>query len=374
MSSSVITVGLDVHKESISACWIECANGVDVEQEDRFANRESDIRRFFHRITSRGEVRSCYEAGPCGFVVYRQLTAMDVRCDVIAPGLIPKRPGDRIKTDRRDARMLARLHRGGYLTAIRVPEEAQEAVRDLLRCRDDLRGELSRLRNRLLKFCLRHGYVWRDGNNWTQKHWQWLRPIRFEQPAAQRTFHEYLDQLDHAMDRARDLDAEIGRIAKEDRFRDDVARLSCLRGINVLSAMVLLTEIGDIRRFDSPRALMAYVGLVPSLYASGDRANRGSITKCGNKHVRRILVESSWHYRHPVQPTKLLNARCEGQSPIVAREARDAQRRLGGRYRRLIARGKPSQVVVVAIARELCAFIWAIMTKDAPSATMRKTA
>lgn len=358
---SILTVGLDVHKDSIAVCWLE--GDSPHEQTREIPNDPRAIEKLFKRLASEGELRVCYEAGPCGYEVRRQLTKMGISCEVIAPAMIPRRPGERIKTDRRDARKLARLYRAGELTAIRVPTEAEEAVRDLVRCREDIREDLTRQRHRLLKFLLRHGRIWRETNNWSQRHWAWLRAQCFEEASAQRTFEEYLAQLDFAIDRLRALDAEIARVAEEEPWKPLVGRLCCLRGIDTLSAMTLLAELQDFRRFRSPRELMSFLGLVPSIHASGGSEYRGSITKTGNGHARRILVEAAWHYRHRPMVAGRLRQRAQGQPEPVRAEAMKAQHRLHRRYWRLVARGKPPHVAVVAVARELCGFVWALLVR-----------
>ena len=365
-SVSTIWIGLDVHKDTIAVCRL----GGDEQREEacQIPNDLRAIRKLFGRLAKQGELRVCYEAGPCGYELRRELERMSIACEVIAPSLIPRRPGERIKTDRRDARKLARLYRAGELTTIHVPTAAEEAVRDLVRCRDDLRQDLMRMRHRLLKFVLRHGRIWRESRNWTQGHLVWLRSQRFDDLAAQRTFEEYFAQLDFTLDRVRVLDAELARVAEQNPWKPLVERLVCLRGISTLSALTLLAEIQDFHRFRSPRDLMSFVGLVPSLYASGGTERRGSITKSGNSHVRRILVEAAWQYRHRPQWVGRLRQRSQGQPEAVRAEAMKAQHRLHLRYRRLLGRGKPSQVVCTAIARELCGFVWALLVKHSDPA------
>lgn len=360
-NSTITWVGLDVHKDTIAVCWLR--GDSQVEETREIANEERAIRTLFKRLAGEGEVRACYEAGPCGYPVRRQLEQMGIACDVIAPAMIPRRPGDRIKTDSRDARKLARLYRAGELTPIRVPTEGEEAVRDLVRCREDLGEDVTRMRHRLSKFLLRHGRIWRVTRNWTERHWAWLRTQRFDDPAAQRTLDEYLAQLDFGVDRLRALDREIAAVAEKEPWKPMVGRLRCLRGIDTLSALTLLAEVQDFRRFRSPRELMNFVGLVPSIRASGSSEHRGPITKNGNAHVRRVLVEAAWHYRHRPMMAGRLRERSEGQSEAVRTEAMKAQHRLHHRYRRLVGRGKRPQVAVVAVARELAAFVWALLVK-----------
>jgi transposase len=358
MKATTLWVGLDVHKESISVAVFQGTGaGRPVVT---IPNGPMQIRRLFSRLKKEGEVRACYEAGSCGYEVYRQLAAMGVTCDVVAPGLIPVRVGDRVKTDRRDADKLGRLLRAGELTSIRVPTEAEEALRDLMRCREDAREDLLRHRHQVLKFLLRHGRVFRDTKHWTLAHWTWLRAQRFEQPLAQTVFTDYMATLEKTIARIAALDQEIARQAVKEPYAAMVGRLRCLRGIDTLSAMALIAEICDFDRFEHPRELMAFLGLVPSERSSGGKQRRGSITKTGNSHARRIFVEAAWHYRHAPARSATMKARWEGQPQGVVAHAFKAQERLHRRYFRLTSRGKPSQVAVVAVARELCGFVWAV--------------
>lgn len=358
---SRIWVGLDVHKDTIAICSLRDDSAVEETRE--IANEPPAIRKVFRRFAGEGDLRVCYEAGPCGYAGRRQLEAMGIACDVIAPALIPRRPGERVKTDRRDARNLARLYRAGELTAIHIPTAAEEAVRDLLRCREDLGGDVTRQRHRLGKFLLRQGRVWRDGRAWTQRHWAWLRTQRFADPATQRTFDEYLAQLDSGVDRLRALDAELGTVAEQASWQPLVARLRCLRGIDTISALTLLAEVQDFHRFRSPRELMSFVGLTPSVHASGSHEQRGPITTTGNAHVRRILIEAAWHYRHRPQLAGRVRACTQRQPAAIGAEALKAQHRLHRRDWRLVQRGKLPQVAAVAVARELCGFVWALLVK-----------
>jgi transposase len=326
-------------------------------------NEPRQVRRLFERLLQEAPVRACYEAGVSGYDLYRQLTALGVDCSVIAPALTPRRPGERVKTDRRDAAKLVRLFRAGELTAIHVPTEAQEGVRDLTRCRDDIRADVVRWRHRVLKLLARHGRVYQTGKNWSQAHWRWIRAQRFEDPALTHTLDASLEALEQALRRRVDLDRAIEAVATEPRYRDAVSTLRCFRGINTLSAMVLVAEIVDFQRFRRPRALMAYLGLVPSEYSSGDRQRRGALTKAGNIHARRVLVEAAWHYRHRPALGERLARRTAEQPPAVVAEAWRAQQRLHRRYRHLVGHGKRPTVAVAAIARELVGFVWAAMTR-----------
>ena len=355
----VLHVGLDVHKDSISVAILE-GDLREGRPTLTVPNDPKQLRRLFERLRKEGEVRACYEAGSCGYEVHRLLASMSIACDVVAPSLIPVRAGDRIKTDRRDAEKLARLFRAGELTSIRVPTEAEEALRDLVRCREDVREDVLRERHRLLKFLLRHGRVFHDGKHWTLAHWAWLRRQRCDDPAAQTVLVEYLSRLESTLDRLKALDQELARAAEREPYKTPVARLRCLRGIDTVSAIALVAEVCDFKRFEHPREMMAFLGLVPSERSSGGKQRRGSITKTGNGHARRILVEAAWHYRHPPRRSATIQARWKGQPKDVVDHAWKAQERLYRRHFRLTSRGKPSQVATVAVARELCGFVWAI--------------
>jgi len=359
MKNTTLFVGLDVHKDSISVAVFE-----DTAREPRFTNTIRNelgaVRQLFGRLKKDGEVYAAYEAGSCGFVVHRWLKAMGIDCEVIAPSLIPVRTGDRVKTDRRDAEKLARLLRAGELTAIRVPTEDEEVLRDLVRCREDAREDSRRDKHRLMKFLLRHGHVYDQGRHWTEVHWRWLRAQRLEQPKAQDVFLDYLARLEGTLSHVKLLDARIARAAEEPAYQPRIARLRCLRGVDTLIAVTLVAEICDFNRFEHPRQLMAFVGLVPSEHSSGGSRRTGGITKAGNGHVRKMLVEASWQYRHPPRKSPTIKARWRGQPEDVVAHAYKAQDRLHRRFFRLTSRGKPSQVAVIAVARELCGFIWAV--------------
>ena len=323
------------------------------------------ILRFVKRLQRTvGAVQCCYEAGPCGFELQRALTAEGLACDVIAPALIPRRAGDRVKTDRRDASQLAVLYRAGALTAIHVPTEQEEAVRDLLRCREDIRADLLRARHRLGKFLLRHGRRFTaTKSTWSQRHHAWLRAQAWPLPALAQTHEAYLRAVDEAVARLRTVEAQLQALVMFEPLRDRVHRLRCFRGMDDITALTIAAELGDARRFPSARGLMAYVGLIPSEHSSGPRRARGAITKTGNAHMRRVLVEAAWHYRHHPFIGKQLRRR-QGDGPEAARRiAWQAQQRLYRRYQRLAARGKPKQHVVTAVARELTGFVWATLTQ-----------
>src|SRR2546428_3176790 len=326
-------------------------------------NEPQHIRRLFTRLQRERPVTACYEAGVSGYDLYRQLRALGVACDVIAPALTPRRPGQRIKTDRRDAAKLVRLFRAGELTAIHVPDEAEEAVRDLVRCRDDIRRDVLRWRHRVLKLLARHGRACLAGKNWSHAHWRSVREQRVYLPPLHRAFEATLFALEPALARQAELDKELEALAATAPYREPVGWLRCFRGIDTLSAIILLAEVVDFQRFRRPRELMAYLGLVPSEYSSGESQRRGALTKAGNSHARRILVEAAWHYRHRPTIGRALASRTHGQPDEVVAQAWRAQQRLHRRYRHLVGHGKRTPVAVVAVARELVGFIWAAMTR-----------
>lgn len=322
------------------------------------------IQRFVARVQRQTPVRCCYEAGPCGFALQRALTAKGIACDIIAPALIPRRVGDRVKTDRRDARQLAVLYRAEALTAIHIPTEQEEAARDLLRCREDIRAEVLRARHRLSKFLLRHGRRFTATKKaWSKRHDVWLRTQTWPLPALDQTHRAYLRAVDEALARLRDVDTDLRALLTLEPLRARVERLRCFRGIDDLSALTLAAELGDPRRFGTAPRTMAFAGLVPSEYSSGSKRVQGGITKTGNAHLRRVLVEAAWHYRHHPFVGQALRRRQVGASATTITQAWTAQQRLHRRYQRLAARGKPKQQVVTAVARELTGFVWAALTQ-----------
>jgi transposase len=353
---------MDVHKKSINVA-MQLPGSTEV-VEWQLKNETRAVRRMAKKLKreSPGEVRCCYEAGPCGYVLQRQLKKEGVECIVAAPSLIPVKPGERIKTDRRDARKLAELFRAGLLTEVRPPTTDEEAVRDLFRCREDAKTDLQRCRHRLGKMLLRRGLVYRVGRAWTQRHRIWLRSIKLEHPAERAVFDDYLNAVELLEERLKALDGQIETVAEGEIYQERVGWLRCFRGIDTLTAMMILAELHDFRRFPSAEKLMAYLGLVPSEHSSGDSKNRGSITKAGNSHARRVLIEAAWHYRHRPCVSRVLRKRREGQPPWVITIADKAQTRLHRRHWHLaVARGKAKNKVTVAIARELVGFIWAAL-------------
>lgn len=362
MEKDTTYVGLDDSKRTIVVGILR--PGVEQPELREIPNEPRLIRRLFERLKREGPVAACYEAGVSGYDLYRQLLALEVGCRVVAPALTPRRPGQRIKTDRRDAAKLVRLFRAGELTAIHVPDEHEEAVRDLVRCRDDLRRDVLRWRHRVLKLMTRHGRAYLMGRNWSEAHWRWIRAQRFEEPALQRAFEVTVFALEQALGRQAELDRELETIAQAPPYAEPVGWLRCFRGIGTLSALILLAEIVDFQRFRRPRELMAYLGLVPSEYSSGESHRRGALTKAGNSHARRVLIEAAWHYRHGPRIGRALEERSTGQPPAIVAQAWQAQQRLHRRYRHLVGHGKRTPVAVAAVARELVGFLWAAMTHD----------
>jgi len=353
-------VGLDVHKESIS---VGVAEGIGGEPYfyGEISNTSAALAKLARKMVLHGEVIAYfYEAGPCGYGVYRHLKSLGHECFVVAPSMIPMRPGDRIKTDRRDAVSLARLGRSGDLTPVWVPDEDHEAIRDLTRAREDMKSTVRRARQRLSSFLLRHGKTYAGKTNWTQAYFRWLEEIKFEKPVQQIVFQEYVDAVEEAQQREASLKKEMEKALAGWSLAPVVEGLMALRGFNLVSSLTTVAELGDITRFDSPCPLMSFVGLVPSERSSGPKRCQGAITKTGNGHVRRLLVEASWSYRFPARKTAFLQRRAKKTSRAVQAIAWKAQKRLCGRYRHLIVRGKPKNLVCTAIARELLGFIWEI--------------
>jgi len=375
--SKVRCLGLDVHAETIAVAVAEPDGSVRAL--GVIPNTPDAIRKLVKKLGPAETLRACYEAGPTGYVVYWQLTALGVDCDVVAPTLVPVKPGDRVKTDRRDAEKLARCYRAGDLTPVWVPDAAQEAVRDLVRAREAAKTDQLRARHRLSKFLLRHGRRPPVGTKaWTHRYLTWVRQtVRFEQPAQAATLVDYLHEVDHMAERLVRLEQAIWEAvaAAPPRMRAVIDALQALRGIAVISAVTLVAEVGTLTRFTHPRQLMGYAGLGPREASSGGHTWRGGITKTGNAHLRRIVVEAGWAYRHRPAVGPLLRRRHAGVSEPVKAIAWKAQHRLHARYRKLLGRGKCPQQVVTAVARELLGFIWAIgVAVDAAQAPARSVA
>lgn len=360
--SGVTVLAMDVHKNSISTAVLKPGSSTPLV--DKISSDEEMVRRLMARLDDRAAVWACYEAGPTGYELARTFRASGFRCEVIAPSLIPTRPGDRVKTDRRDARRLALLFRGGQLTSVRVPTPAEEAVRDLCRARADMVIDRTRARHRLGKFLLRHGRIWRDGDNWTLKHHRWISQQRFDEPALETTFAHYRATLQTREAAVEAIDADLAVWFERGPFADPVSRLCAYRGITEQGALTLASEVCDWRRFPTASTFMGFCGLVPSESSSGDRTMRGGITHAGNGHLRTQLVESAWAYkaRPTVGPT--LRRRHAGVDPTVVARAWTAQQRLCRKFSRLDARKTNRKVVVTAVARELAGFVWAEMTTN----------
>jgi transposase len=351
---------MDVHKNSISTALLE--PGSESPVLDKLSSDDESVRRLIARFDDPGRVWACYEAGPTGYELARMLRDAGMHCEVIAPSLIPTRPGDRVKTDKRDARRLALLLRGGQLSSVRIPTVAEEAVRDLCRARADMVIDRTRARHRLDKFLLRHGRVWRGGDNWTLKHAVWLRQQRFEERALNETFAHYQATLEARETAVDAIEADLRPWCDREPFTDAVRRLAAYRGITELGALTLATEVCDWRRFPTAGMFMGFTGLVPSESSSGERTRRGSITHAGNTHLRTQLVEAAWAYKSKPHVGATMRRRQEGLDPAVVARAWAAQHRLCAKFGRLDARKTNRKTVVTAIARELAGFVWAEMT------------
>jgi transposase len=361
MRQDITWVALDTSKKKHVVAVLD--PGSDEVREWTIPNEIRAIRRFARRLVREapGEVRVCYEAGPVGYALKRQLEEVaDLVCEVIAPALIPIRPGKRIKTDRRDARDLVQWYRSGSLTVVDPPTEAEESVRDLMRCRECAKTDLLRARHRLSKYLLRRGRVYL-GRSWTHRHEKWLASQVWEHETDEDVFGEYRLAVGQIEERIRVLDARIEEVSEDGMYREAVGWLRCYRGLDTVTAMTILAEIHGFRRFHSARQLMSYLGMVPSEDSSGDRRYQGCITKAGNRHVRRVLIEAAWHSRHRPAVGVKLRKRREGQPAWVIAHADRAMVRLHHRYKRLSYRGKPRGKVVTAVARELVGFIWAML-------------
>ena len=353
-------VGMDVHKETIDVSVFRDRSS-NPEIERKMYNSTKQIKSFFGRLKEGGNVIACYEAGCMGFEVQRMLEKMGVVCQVVAPGLLPKKPGKRIKTDRRDARDLARNLRNGEVTPIYIPSEEDEAVRDFLRMVQDIKTDLKKARQRLLGFLLRHRTIYRGGSHWTGKHEQWLKALKFNNIYLEETFNEYFYQIKELEEKRSRMEDRIEQIAADEAYKEPVDKLKCFKGIATLIALSFVVEIGDFRRFMKADEFMAFLGLIPSEESSGEKRKQGGITKAGNIHLRKLLIEASWHYRRYKVVSKRLAVRRRGQPAGIISYANKAGKRLSKKYSRLMFNGKRSQVAVTAVARELAGFVWGMM-------------
>ena len=360
MKNVTTYVGIDAHKKDLFVAML-----IDTEKTAvtwQLANEPRAVHRLVRKLEREtpGPVHVFYEAGACGYALQRQVTTSRVSCEVVAPALIPRKPGERVKTNRRDARKLAELGRAGLLTAVQPPTPEEEAVRDLARARDDAREDLQRCRHRLGKLLLRRGLPY-TGRNWTRAHRQWIATRTWRHAAERVVVDDYVLAIDQTDARLQELDARLAAIAETEPYRTPVGWLRCFRGIDTLTAMLILAERHDFRRFASAPALMAYLGLVPSEHSSGDTHRRGRITRTGNALVRRLLVETAWHYQHRPTVGVALARRRKGQPARMIAIADKAQQRLCRRFRKLAAEHKPAPKIAVAIARELAGFLWAAL-------------
>jgi transposase len=358
---SELFVGLDTSKSKISVALAEEGRQGEIRFLGDIDNTPDVVRRLVTKLSGKyRKLLFCYEAGPTGYGLHRQITDLGHECAVIAPSLIPKRPGEHVKTNRRDAVTLARLHRAGELTAIWVPDPEHEAIRDLVRARETAMADLREKRQHLQCFLLRHGRVYPGLRPWTQVHARWLSSLIFVHPAQYLVLREYRQAIEDAETRLERLTQQVAEMVPSWSMAPVIEAYQTMRGVAFLTAVTFVAEIGDVRRFETPRQLMAYLGLVPSERSTGERVRRGSITKAGNPRARRVLIEGAWTYRYPARLSRPLQVRQEGISSVVRAIAWKAQVRLCARYRRLMAAGKRQTLVTTAIAREMAAFLWAI--------------
>ena len=361
MEKNVLFVGLDVHKESIAVAIAAEGREGEVRRYGTIGGDLASLDKLVRKLQSLGKhLEFVYEAGPCGYVIYRHLTQKGISCKVAAPSMIPKRSGDRIKNDPRDAESLARLHRAGELIFAYVPFEDDEAMRDLTRGREDAKISETKSKQRLGSFLLRHGIKYKGKTKWTKAHKNWLADQKLLHPAQQVVFQEYVDSWDECKKRVERLTVQIEELLPQWRMAPMVEALQSLRGVSLIVAATTIAEVGDLRRFSKPRELMAYLGLVPSEHSSGEKTKRGGITKTGNGHARRVLIEGSWAYRFPARVSRAILKRQEKQPKEIREIAWKAQLRLCGKYWRLFDKGKTKQKIVAAVARELVGFMWAI--------------
>jgi transposase len=377
--SKIRFVGLDVHAETIAVAVAESGSG-EVRSEGTIPNRPESVRKLMRKIGEGRKLKCCYEAGPTGYVLYWQLTQLGVACEVIAPSLIPTKAGDRVKTDRRDAERLVRCYRAGELTAVWVPDKAHEALRDLVRAREAAKQDQLRHRHQLSKFLLRHGRRPTDaGPAWSAKYLNWIKVhVRFEEPALEATLADYLHEVEHAAERIIRLEQCIEEAVSQasPQMRAVIEALQALRGVAHITAATVVAELGSLTRFESPSQLMGYTGLVPREHSSGNRTQRGAITKTGNAHLRRVLVEAAWAYQHrPAVNGRLLRRqKALTLSDEAKRIAWKAQQRLHKRHTAMLARGKHKNQVMTALARELLGFLWAIAVQTEAQFKVKKAA
>ena len=362
-------IGFDTAKKKHAVAIADVGREREIRYLGEIDSSPLTIERMIRKLAGRYEkLHFCYEAGPTGYGLYRQVRGLGHDCGVVAPSLIPKKSGERVKTNRRDAVSLARLFRAGELTSVWVPDTVHEAVRDLVRARETASQDLRRKRQQLLSFLLRHGRIFSGRQHWSRAHLRWLAQQKFDHPAQQIVFQDAVDAIDDAAARLRRLDEQVAAIVPSWSMAPVVEAYQAMRGVSFVVAVTFVAEIGDLRRFDNPRQLMAFLGLVPSERSTGERVRRAGLTLAGNKRARRVLIEGAWSYRYPARVSQTLQARLEGLPKAVREIAWKAQIRLCARYRRLNAAGKKLPVVIAAIAREMAAFLWAIARHVAPAA------
>lgn len=356
-------IGIDDHADKWTIAQYR-GEGSEPEREWELVPSDSGYRKLIGWLKGlKGKVRVVYEAGPCGYELYRRLRKSGLECEVAAPSLTPRKPGDRVKTNRRDARKLGRLYRAGELTLITVPDARQESVRDLVRARETASKDLLRARHQLSKLLLRYGHRYGDGEAWTKRHWTWIGQIKLEHPCSREVMNQMIRTIEQRVELVAVYDGLIAEIAKTADYERLVGALSVLRGVDLLTAMTLLVELGDLRRFETAPQLMGALGLVPREESTGDKSRRLSITKTGNAHARRVIVEAAWQYQRFSRSGRRINQRRKGRAAELIAIAERCENRLHRRFTRLTSRGKRSTVAAVAVARELAGFIWAIGQK-----------
>jgi transposase len=358
-------IGMDVHKDSVQIAVFE-ETGDEPVYERRLINDTAVLVKEAARFSRKGKTEAAYEAGSMGYIIQRAMDKTGIPCYVLPASKVAKKRTERIKTDKRDARLIGRELRSKSIKPISVPDEADEAARDLLRCREDVSGDLRRVKQRLLKFMVRHGYVYSGGgNHWTKMHWQWMDRREFKQEHERVVYEEYRSQIRSLEERLKRLEQQVVQTAESSRYKAAVSRLRAFKGIDYVIALAVVCEIGDFRRFASAKAFMSYLGFVPSENSSGGKRNQGGITKAGNGHLRRLLIEGAWHYTKNTRPGKRLEQRRQGSPASVIDTADRALHRLHKKYIRLVLKGKHVNTAVTAVARELAGFIWAVQVSPA---------
>ena len=364
MISKAYYIGMDVHKETVQMA-VFAETGEEPVYERKLRNDTDLLVKEAASFCKKGKTEAAYEAGCLGYVIYRAMEKAGIPCYVLPANKVAKRRTERIKTDKRDARLIGRELRSKSIRPISVPDAADEATRDLMRCREDINSDFRCVKQRLLKFLVRHGYIWTEGGNWTLNHWKWMDRIAFTHEHEKAVYEEYRSQIRSLEERLARLEKKIVETAESSRYKTAVDILRAFKGIDYLIALSLLCEIGDFRRFASAKAFMSYLGLVPSEYSSGGKRKQGSITKAGNGHLRRLLTESAWHYTRNARTGKRLEQRRKASSASAVETADHALHRLHKKYIKLVFNGKHKNVAVTAVTRELAGFIWAVQVRSA---------